>query len=246
MLLAVLVSMVIHAGVSPQALTPRDQAAASDHFRAGMQALASERWDKAEAEFKAAVKIDPLYDAAFYGLGQVYMVKKQYDDAIRAYQDSRDAFKASATARATDKVTTDRRIRDQIQAIEDYIRELERAGSRRNPNLVADIQRQQMRVRQLKGQLTLSASSMPEVPAGLSLALGSAFFRTGHFGEAEREYLEAVRVDPGFGEAHNNLAVVYLLSNRLTLAERAIILAEEAGFRVNPDLKADLKKRKGG
>lgn len=246
MLHAFLLCLVIQAGASHQGLTPREQAAASDHFKAGMQALASERWDRAETEFRAAIKIDPLYDAAFYGLGQLYMIKKQYHDAIRAYQDSRDAFKASAEASATDKVRTDRRIRDQIHAINDYVTALERAGTRGNPNLVADIQRQRVRTRQLEAQLTLAAGSMPDIPAGLSLALGSAFFRTGNFAEAEREYLEAVRVDSGFGEAHNNLAVVYMLTNRLDQAEREIALAEKAGFKVSPDLKADLKKRKAG
>ena len=46
---------------------------ASDHFRSGMSALATEQYEKAEAEFQNAVLIDPLFDAAFYGLGQVYM-----------------------------------------------------------------------------------------------------------------------------------------------------------------------------
>jgi len=246
MLGAVLIAVVMQAGMLAPALTPRQQEQASQHFRAGMQALSSEKWDRAEAEFKAAIKIDPLYDAAFYGLGQVHMIRREYDLAIRAYMDSRSAFLASAEARATNKVTTDRRIRDQIQALQDYIRNLERAGPRRNPNLVADLQRQRVRIRQLEAQLTLAAGSMPEVPAGVSLALGSAFFRTDNFAEAEREYLEAIRVDSAFGEAHNNLAVVYMLTGRLDKAEQEIALAERAGFRVSPDLKADLKKRKGG
>ncbi len=229
-----------------QQLTARDQARAADHFRAGMQFLASERWDRAEAEFRSAVKIDPLFDAAFYGLGQVFMVRRQYEDAVRAYVDSRAAFIAGAASRATDKITADRRIRDQIQAIEEYIRSLERAGARRNSNLTADLQQQRLRIRQLEAQRTLSASSQPDVPAGLSLALGSAYFRLGAYQDAEREFLEAVRVDPGFGEAHNNLAVVFMMSGRLGQAEQEIALAERAGFKVSEQLKADLRKRKGG
>ena len=245
MLGAVLFSLAIQAGVASE-LTARQQEAASQHFRNGMQALASEKWDRAEAEFRAAIKIDPLFDAAFYGLGQLYMVKREYEAAVKAYIDSRNAFKAGADARATQKVTTDRRIRDQIQALNDYVRSLERAGSRGNPNLVADLQRQRTRIRQLEAQLTLAAGSTPEVPAGLSMALGSAWFRTGNLAEAEREYLEAVRVDPGFGEAHNNLGVVYMLTGRYAQAEKEIALAEQAGFKVSAEFKADLKKRKGG
>ena len=244
MLLAVLLAVLTQVAAG-SGLTPREQEAATRHFRAGMQALASERWDQAESEFKAALRIDPLYDAAFFGLGQVHMARRQYDDAIRAYIDSRDAFLAGAAARATNKVTTDRRIRDQIQTLQDYVRSLERRGAT-NPTIIGDIERQRTRIRQLEAQLTLSADSIPDVPAGLSLALGSAFFRTDNFAEAEREYLAAVKVDPGFGEAHNNLAVVYMLTGRLEPAEQEIALAERAGFKVNPNLKADLKKRKGG
>lgn len=228
------------------ALTDREQQKASDHFRAGMQALLTEKLDRAETEFKAAIKIDPLFDAAFYGLGQVYMARREFDAAIKAYVDSRHAFLEAARLRATNKIVMDRRIRDQVQTLQDYIRNLERAGARRNPNLVADLQRHRTRIRQLEAQLTLSAGSMPEVPAGLSMALGSAFFRTGHIEEAEREYLEAIRVDPSFGEAHNNLAVVYMVTGRLDKAEQEIGLAEKAGFKVSDALKADVKKRKGG
>ena len=54
-----------------------------------MSALAVEQYEKAEAEFQNAVEIDPLFDAAFYGLGQVYMATKRYGRAVRAYLTSR-------------------------------------------------------------------------------------------------------------------------------------------------------------
>lgn len=245
-MLPVIVAFVVQVGTGAPQLTAREQAAASEHFRAGMQALMSEKLDRAEAEFYAAIKIDPLHDAAFYGLGQVYMATKRYDKAVAAYSDSRKAFIAAAETNATNKAVNDRRIRDQIQALNDYVRNLERLSPARNPTLLADIDRQKARIRQLEARLTLTPGSMPDVPAGLSMALGSAYFRMGNLPGAEREYVEAIRVDAGFGEAHNNLAVVYMLTNRLAKAEEEIALAEKAGFKVSPDLKADLKKRKGG
>jgi Flp pilus assembly protein TadD len=80
-------------------------------------------------------------------------------------------------------------------------------------------------------------------PPGVSLALGSALFRTEAFAEAEREYRAALEVDPGMGEAHNNLGVVYMVTGRLEEAERELKLAEESGFPVSPGLKQDLRKR---
>jgi len=56
---------------------------AAELFRSGMEALAAEHYDEAEQDFRAAVKMDPLYDAAFYGLGQVYMATKRYERAVQ-------------------------------------------------------------------------------------------------------------------------------------------------------------------
>ena len=76
------------------------------------------------------------------------------------------------------------------------------------------------------------------------MALGSAYFRSGALADAEREYKEAVKVNPKFGEAHNNLAAVYLMTDRAEPAEEEVKLAEKSGFRVNPQLKEDIKKRR--
>ena len=229
----------------PQKIVPAG--AAYEHFKAGMSALAAEQYDKAEAEFRNAVAIDPLHDAAFYGLGQVYMATKRYDQALRAYLDSRDAFNASIAADRFDGAAVDRRLRDQLQVLKDYGRSLQRMSATASPTLAAAIDRNREEVRQLESRLNRSLADGPlPVPAGLSMALGSAYFRTSDLASAEREYLAAVAADPKFGEAHSNLAVLYMVTNRLDLADREITLAEKAGFRVNPKLKEDLsaKRRK--
>jgi tetratricopeptide (TPR) repeat protein len=84
-----------------------------------------------------------------------------------------------------------------------------------------------------------------ETPAEVSLALGSAYFRNSNLGDAEREYKAAIDVNSKLGEAHNNLAVVYLLTNRASLAVDEIKAAEKAGFRVNPGLKQQVKEAAG-
>jgi tetratricopeptide (TPR) repeat protein len=227
----------------PQIILPE---AANEHFRAGMRALAAEQYDKAEAEFRNAVEIDPLFHAAFYGLGQVYMATRRYDVAVKAYLNSRDAFKKGIAAEQTDAVAADRRRRDELQAKKEYLRTLERRSTTQSPGLASAIDRARDDVRQLEASLNRTKGDPPPpVPAGLSMALGSAYFRTRDLEGAEREYLEAVRVDPKFGEAHNNLAVVYMLMGRLDQADLEIALAEKAGFKVSPQLKSDLKSRRG-
>ncbi len=237
--------LAVSVALAPAAQAILPSGSAYDHFKIGMQALATEQHAKAEAEFKNAVAIDPLYDAAFYGLGQVYMATKRYDDAIRAYLDSREAFNAAIAADKFDATKVDRRIRDRIQALQDYGRTLQRGSTTASPTLYAAIERNKEEVRQAEAMLNRSHSGAPPLPPpGLALALGSAYFRVGDLKSAEREYLTALASNPSFGEAHSNLAVVYMVTGRLDLADQEIALAEKAGFNVNPRLKDDLKSRR--
>jgi Flp pilus assembly protein TadD len=218
--------------------------AGHEHFKTGMRALAAEQYDKAEKAFRAAVEADPLHDGAFYGLGQVYMATRRYPEAVKAYQDSRTAFLAAIAAEKYDAASMDRRIRDQLQVLKEYERELQRMPSTTG-GIAAAIDRNRENMRQLESRLNKSSGgATPPVPAGLSMALGSAYYRTQNIEAAEKEYLEAIRVEPGFGEAHNNLAVIYMIRGRLDLADQEIALAEKAGFKVNPKLKDDLRSRR--
>lgn len=66
----------------------------------------------------------------------------------------------------------------------------------------------------------------------------------GNRAEAEKAYKEAITADARIGEAHNNLAVVYLETGRLDEAERAIAAAEKAGFKVQAQLKEEIRNRR--
>lgn len=217
-------------------------------FSAGMVALESERYDEAEAAFQKAIRLEPNFEAAYYGLGQTFMRKHQYAEAAQAYISSRDAFRKNTAEEAMGDVVADQRLRDQIQLLKDTERALQRTSQASTPqNLSSALDR-------IRSQISLLESrrgrrehdAPPPVPAGLSMALGSAYFRLGRHEDAEREYKAAVAADAGFGEAHSNLAVLYLVTGRYDLADTEVKAAEKAGFKVNPGLKADIKKKAGG
>jgi Tfp pilus assembly protein PilF len=227
-------------------LSERDQHAAAQHFTLGMESLLADRYETAEREFQQAVKIDPLYDAAFYGLGQVYMATKRYDLALKAYLGSREAFKAATAVEVLASATSDRRLRDQIDALKDNERNMTRLMSGgQNPGAQQSIDQVREQIQQLESRKGRRAgASPPPVPAGLSMAIGSAYFRLNDLANAEKEYKAAIEVNPNFGEAHSNLAVVYFVTRRLTEAEAEITTAEKAGFKVNPRLKDDIAAAK--
>ena len=84
------------------------------------------------------------------------------------------------------------------------------------------------------------------VPYFVPMALGAAYFRSGQVVDAEREYKVAIEANPASGETHSNLAVLYLTTDRVAQAAAEIDLAEKTGFKVNSNLKDDIRKRKGG
>ena len=98
------------------------------------------------------------------------------------------------------------------------------------------------RIRLLEN-MRLSGREIIRVPAEVHLALGSAYFRQDKLEEAEGAYTLAVRENDKLGAAHNNLAVIYMLTGRLPQSRAAVDAAERAGFRVDPRFKADLQAR---
>jgi Flp pilus assembly protein TadD len=98
------------------------------------------------------------------------------------------------------------------------------------------------RMRDLERQKTSMEAGF-QAPGEVLLALGSALFRNGDAAAATLQWEAAVISNPKLGEAHNNLAVVYMEAGRFADAERELKLAEKNGFRVSPQFKDDLKAR---
>ncbi len=83
----------------------------------------------------------------------------------------------------------------------------------------------------------------PQPPAEISLALAGAYFRSGNLVEAEKENKNALKANPDFGQAHNNLAVLYMMGGKIPEAQAELALAEKSGFTINPKLKEELERR---
>jgi len=240
---AVLCCALVFVAAAAGAQPSKEHLDAMRHLRLGQENMHAEQWDKAEAEFQSAIKLEPTLEMAHYGLGQVYMASKRYPEAVRAYLACRGAFESNTARRATNDLDAQRALDDQIRSLEDektlLVSGRVKAMTSGGP---IDLDR---RISDLKARRFHESKAMPDTPAWISIALGSAYFRSGELADAEREYLAAAEADPKLGEAHNNLAVVYVETGRYAEAQAAIAAAEKRGFRVNPQLKADVKKLQG-
>jgi tetratricopeptide (TPR) repeat protein len=233
-LVTALLSVAIPAGAQ-QIATEQNRREALQFFRAGQEFLSGEQFEKAAEQFAKSVQKDGLLTVAHYGLGQSYMGLRRYASAAKAYGDCLEAFKALHSLQQSHRFEVERQRDDEIKALRENIRSLSQGGQALRATQA------EARVNDLERQKTsIEATFQP--PAEVLLALGSAFFRNGQREAAEAEWTAAIGVNPKLGEAHNNLAVVYMQTGRYREAQDAIKAAEKSGFRVNPQLKDDLKK----
>lgn len=218
-----------------------DRREAIRHYRIGQDLLYREHWDEAAEAFQKAIELEPLLTLAHYGLGQARMGAKAYPAAVRAYTNCREAFRRLHQLAASDRLSAERLRDDEIRELRDSL-SLIQSGTFKSINPIT-VQRIQDRLRDLehrRQRTNMGEAFQP--PPEVSLALGSAYFRSGALPEAEREYRAAIDVDPKMGEAHNNLAVVMFLTGRLEEAEREVALAKKARFRVDARFERDLEE----
>lgn len=224
------------------ASTP-DAMRAQELLKQGQQLMASEKFEQAAQVFGQAVALDPLLVLGHHGLGQAHMALRRYPSAVAAFQAARDAYQKQLAADVDRRLDTDRAVEDRIRLLRDRIREAQErvlpAGSPAARQRDMLVQQWEIDASMLQRKYS-DPHAIPQVPAFLSLALGSAHFRNRELADAEREYRAALAVRPGLGEALNNLAVVLLLTGRPTEAQAQLRLAEKAGFKVAPGLKSDV------
>jgi tetratricopeptide (TPR) repeat protein len=222
------------AGAPPPNPADAARAMALGRFEAGRDALAAHRWADAESAFLDAIRLQPRLALAHFGLGQSLMEQGRYPEAADAFLSCRNVLgmvPRTDAARAREMEIRD--LRDTLQAL---------AGRHA---LTADrVLEMQLEKRLAELEKGGAPSAAAWVPAGVTLALGTAYFQAGALAEAEQELLAALRQDPSSGDAENNLAVLYAATGRLDEAEAAVQRAEQAGVKVSPRLKEEIRRRR--
>jgi tetratricopeptide (TPR) repeat protein len=183
------------------------------------------------------------------------MALKQYDAAVGALERCRDSYAHAGTEDAEHRLLANRARESQLANLRRRLADLEgpsaigtaTASGRGLPSGSTEVQEVKQQIRALQGERDPGPESgrPAPVPSFVSLALGSAYFRVERLPDAEREFRAAIAVDPKFGEAHSNLALVCLLTGRAAEAQDHVRVAEEAKFQVNPELKRQIRAALG-
>jgi Tfp pilus assembly protein PilF len=233
---ALMLSSAIHAQLADE----RSRREALLSYRTGADFLSSGRFEQAAEQFRKAIQKDHLLVEAHYELGQAYMGLRQYPGAIKAYQDAIVASRALHDLELQNRATIESAIDDRMWEIDKEIAVFNRLA---DPH-ARELMNRRRQLELIKRSQTGIAESF-EPPSESLFALGSAYFRNGQLIEAEAQWKAALEVDASMGKAHNNLAVLYMLTGRIDEAEEEVRLAEKNGTQVNPQLKSDMKRVRG-
>ncbi|MFA5908342.1 MAG: tetratricopeptide repeat protein [Vicinamibacterales bacterium] len=230
--------------LSAQSVSPGDRERSRAQNRLGWEQMRSESFEQAVKHFQEAVAIDPEFEMPFYGLGRAHIALKQYVSAISALSRCRDLYRAQVGRQFSNQQEAQRYRSNRIVELDEMVRQVQ--SGPQTTQAQDQLRQLQEQRRQLQDIIARGNSVTIEaaVPAWVSLSLGSAYFRSGKIADAEREYKAAIEADRRSGEAHSNLAVVYLETGRLVEAEEALRAAKKAGFKVNPQLEQAIKDKK--
>jgi tetratricopeptide (TPR) repeat protein len=241
----VLTLMVLALAVAAVAAaqTTADRERARIQNKLGWEDMRSEAWEKAVKSFQNAIAIDPTFEVPYYGLGRAFMALKNFNNAIVAYERCRELYRMNAGKQFTNAQEAQRYRQDRMLEIDDQIRMVQSGPMtparqellRQLQNVRRDIQENVQRGNNM--------SIESAVPAWVSLALGSAYFRNSRLSDAEREYKATIAADNKSGEAHSNLAVVYFETGRYSEASASLQAARKTGFRVNPELERAIREK---
>ncbi len=250
---ALVFAAVILQEPAPRATVAPDLQRAQQHDRAGWSRVDAKAFEDAAREFEAALQIHPEYADALYGLGKARMALKQYGAAASALERCRDSYARQGTQEEEQRLLATRARENQLAELRRRLADLEGpvpvspTGRGGGPSTSADVLAIKHQIRELQGLRDPgpTTGAPAPVPAFVSLALGSAYFRLTRLPDADREFRAAIAVQPKFGEAHSNLALVCLLTGKALEAQEHVRIAEEAQFKVNPELKRQIRDALG-
>lgn len=220
------------------ALDPHKAAIAKSHFDKGARLAAQGNDQEAEREFLETVKIFPYFADAYIQLGNLSMRRKNFLEGLDRYLQAQDALAHLQGVTRRQEMERRRRIQELMDVIQERIEGL------RHSNRASDqgkIDQEMIRLEKLQREQTkaLPPESDP-FPAELHFLIGNARMNLERFDEALEDYRQALVLRPGYGEVHNNLAVIYLYRKEYARAWEHVHAAEKAGVRVNPQFREEL------
>ncbi len=224
---------------------------ANKHFENGKGHFLKEDYKKAEKEFMKCLEKMPEHTGACFFLSQISYKKEKLETALKQIEKAKKNFASMDRIRANLQQLFILELQEQKMIKEQRLIELR--GQLSGGNLSAS---EQSKVRAaiggveadigvIKSQLNKAIPESQEIPADYFYLHGNILFKMKQFQEAFAQYKEAIRINPQYGDAYNNLANLYFMAKQYQKALDCLEQAEANGAKINPEFRKAVKKALG-
>jgi len=214
---------------------------ANKYFEDGKKYFLKEEYKKAEKELEKCLEKMPEHSGACYFLSQIYDKKGNLDQALEQIEKAKENFAKMSGIKTNFEQLYIFELQEQKMQKEERVRVLKESVSNVAPDkrtrVEAAIGEMEADIGLINSQLSKPIPTEEEMPADYFYLHGNIFFKLRKFEEAFGQYQEAIRINPRFGDAYNNLANLYYMSKQYQKALDCLNQAEASGVEVNPAFK---------
>lgn len=217
---------------------PHKAMLAKGHFDKGMKLVVQGKEGEGEAELLEAVKIFPELADAHVQLGNLSMRRKNFTEGLERYLQAQHALGRLQGVARSQGMERQRQIQENLDVLRERVSQLQRSQV---PGAEGKIEQNLAQIEKLEQEQKkpLATDRVP-IPAELYFLTGNARMNLERFDDAIQDYKMALSLNPNFGEAHNNLAVIFLYRKDYGRAWEHVHAAEKAGVRINPEFREEL------
>lgn len=212
------------------------------------RALQEGRSDESRRLFRQAVGVVPEFPDAHIGLGQIAMMEKRYEEALKEFESARDGYAKVGEALFEVRMRQFNRSRDEMARLQDTLSQLRGEYGPARPSgggaTSLDQARIENRIAQLDGIPQPKKEAASDPPGEVFFLIANAEFRLGRADAAASDYENCIARNPKHLGAYTNLTVVHWKAGRVEEARATLGRAEARGLKVDEKLKADLSAAK--
>ncbi len=217
----------------------------------GIDAFKKEKYDKAGQSFVKVLERLPEHSEAAYFLAQVYYKQGNLEKGLEMIQTAEDNFAVIGRILYRRQLSRTDQLSAQTQQVRQEITQLEAELTQAK----SDSQRSaiQQRINQLRASLSTPEMVQQRqdqletltVPGDYYYIHGNILFKMNKYQEAMDQYLKAIELEPRHGNAYNNIANLYFMSQQYGKALEYLEKAEANGAKVNAEFKKAVLKALG-
>lgn len=235
LVLASITTLFVRAGGPPET---HQIMLARTHFEKGMKLLGAGSEKEGEAELLEAIKAFPDFADAHVELGNLAMRRKDYTAGLEWYLQAKTALTNLQGLSRRQEVERRKRLQESMDILRERIDQLRMSN---RPADQGELSEAMAKLEKLQHEQTkLFTQDEKAIPAQIHFLIGNARMSLEQYDQAIEDYGQALSLRPGYGEVHNNLAVIYFYRKDYARTWEHLLAAEKAGIRINPQFREDL------